>query len=80
MKIDVFPVEDVIGYSSIQQIISRLGNFQYNHMPACRRCRGMDWESVVLKAKANTENYLDGLCLDCMDHSKPQGKNIDDEY
>jgi hypothetical protein len=35
---------------------------------------------VVLKAKANTEKYFDGLCLDCMDHSKPKGKNLDDEY
>ncbi|KAF2833389.1 hypothetical protein CC86DRAFT_461771 [Ophiobolus disseminans] len=70
-KIDVFPVEDVISYSSIQQITGRLGRFEYNHMPACRRCRQMDWESVVLKAKANTEHYFNGLCLDCMDRSKP---------
>jgi hypothetical protein len=40
----------------------------------------MEWEVVVLKAKANTEAYFDGLCLDCMDRSKPQGKDVDDEY
>jgi len=79
-KIDVFPVEDVISYSSVQQIIDRLGDFEYTHKPACRRCRQMDWESTVLKAKANTENYFNGLCLDCMDRSKPHGKNLDDEY
>jgi hypothetical protein len=44
------------------------------------RCRGMEWETVVLKAKSNTEEYFDGLCLDCMGHSKPKGKNLDDEY
>jgi hypothetical protein len=38
----------------------------------------MDWESVVLKAKANIEKYFDGLCLDCMNRSKP--KDLDDEY
>jgi hypothetical protein len=40
-KIDVLPVEDVVSYSSIQQIITRLGNFTYTHVPACMRCRGM---------------------------------------
>jgi hypothetical protein len=44
------------------------------------RCRGMEWDSVVLKAKANTEKYFDGLCLNCMDHSKPKGKNLDEYW
>ncbi|KAH9876071.1 hypothetical protein J1614_003950 [Plenodomus biglobosus] len=44
------------------------------------RCRRIDWESVVLKAKANTENYFDELWLDCMNRSKPKHKNFDDEY
>lgn len=79
-KIDVFPVEDVLSYSSIQQIINRLGAFEYNHKPACMRCRRLEWESVVLKAKTNTVSYFDGLCLDCMDRSKPKGKNLDDKY
>jgi hypothetical protein len=79
-KIDVFPVEDVISYSSVQQIIDRLGDFKYTHMPACMRCRQLDWESTVLKAKSNTEGYFNGLCLDCMDRSKPHGKTPDDEY
>jgi hypothetical protein len=35
------------------------------------RCRQLDWESTVLKAKSNTEGYFNGLCLDCMDRSKP---------
>jgi hypothetical protein len=79
-KIDTFPVEDVFSYSSIQQITDRLGEFKYDFVPACKRCRGMDWVTVVLKAKANTEKYFDGLCLDCMDRSKQKGKNLDDEY
>ncbi|KAF2845779.1 hypothetical protein T440DRAFT_543464 [Plenodomus tracheiphilus IPT5] len=79
-KIDVFPVEDVLSYSSVQQIINRLGRFEYTHKTDCIRCRQLDWESVVLKAKANTENYFDGLCLDCMNRSKPKNKSPDDEY
>ena len=27
-----------------------------------------------------TQGYFDGLCLDCMDRSKPKGKDLDDEY
>jgi hypothetical protein len=79
-KIDVFPVDDVSGYSSIAQITKRLGKFKYDYMPECRRCRGMDWETVVLKAKANTEGYFDGLCLDCMDRSRTPSKFTDSEY
>lgn len=40
----------------------------------------MDWKSVVLKAKANTENYFDESRLDCMNRSKSKNKNLDDEY
>jgi hypothetical protein len=40
----------------------------------------MDWESVVLKAKAHTEAYFDGLCLDCMDRSKTHGNYAGSEY
>lgn len=68
-KIDVFPVDDVLSYSSVQQIIGRLGDFKYAHKPACMRCRQLDWETTVLKAKANTEAYFDGkrvLFTNCM--------------
>jgi hypothetical protein len=78
-KIDVFPVEDVISYSSIQQIIERLGTFKYTHEPVCNRRRSIDWESIVRAAKSHTENYFDGMCLECMDRSKPQSENLDDE-
>ena len=79
-KIDVFPVEDVISYSSIQNIIDRLDSFKYTHVPDCKRCRNQDWHSIVLKAKAYSESYFNGVCLDCMDRSKPKGKTLDDEY
>lgn len=49
-------------------------------MPDCKRCRNQDWHSVVLKAKTISESYFDGVCLDCMDHSKPNVKTLDDEY
>jgi hypothetical protein len=79
-KIECFPVEDVLFYSSVAQIVGRLGTFKYDYMPACMPCRKMEWETVVLKAKSNTETYFDGLCLDCMDRSKPKGEGSDDKY
>jgi hypothetical protein len=79
-RINVFPVEDVVSHSSITQICQRLKDFEYTYQPECRRCRGLDWLSTVLKAKSNTEGYFQGLCLDCMDRSKRKGDNADEEY
>jgi hypothetical protein len=76
----MFPVDDVVSSSSVQQIINSLAAFSYGHTAACVRCNNRDWESVVLKAKANANQYFDGLCLDCMDRSNPQGKDLDDDY
>lgn len=50
-RIDVFPVEDVISHSFIIQICQRLKDFKYTYKPDCRRCKGLDWSSIVLKAK-----------------------------
>ena len=41
-KIDVFPVDDVLNYSSVQQIITRLADFSYGHTAACARCNRLD--------------------------------------
>jgi hypothetical protein len=35
---------------------------------------------VVYEAVATTEKYYDGLCLDCMNRSKPNGHYDDAEY
>ncbi|KAF2127412.1 hypothetical protein P153DRAFT_345064 [Dothidotthia symphoricarpi CBS 119687] len=79
-KIDAWPVDDVLNHSSISQVVRRLKGFQYNHVPKCKRCRGIDWETIVLKAQSNTDGYFNGMCLDCMDRSKPKGEDLDDEY
>jgi hypothetical protein len=79
-KCDAWPVDDVLSYSSIAQVVRRLKDFNYNYTPQCNRCRGIDWETVVLKAQSNTLGYFNGMCLDCMDRSNPRGKDLDDEY
>ncbi|KAI4629172.1 uncharacterized protein J4E87_003433 [Alternaria ethzedia] len=79
-KCDAWPVDDVLNYSSIGQVVRRLKAFDYAYTAKCNRCRSIDWESTVLKAMSNTLGYFNGMCLDCMDRSKPRGDNLDDEY
>ncbi|KAL1797251.1 hypothetical protein ACET3X_003857 [Alternaria dauci] len=79
-KCDAWPVDDVLNYSSIGQIVRRLKAFDYAYTPKCNRCRGIDWETIVLKAVSNTLGYFNGMCLDCMDRSKPRGDILNDEY
>ncbi|RMZ66069.1 MFS transporter [Pyrenophora seminiperda CCB06] len=81
-KCNAWPVDDVLNYSSITQVVRRLKAFSYNYTPKCARCRSVDWETIVLKAQSNTLGYFNGMCLDCMHRSKPPcgGGTPDDEY
>ena len=79
-KCNAWPVDDVLSYSSVIQVARRLKAFDYNYTPKCARCRSIDWETIVLKAQTNTLGYFNGMCLDCMDRSKPRGEDPDDEY
>jgi hypothetical protein len=94
VKIDAFPVDDVLSRASYNDIIDRLERFELDWTPPCDRCRRIDWVSsgryeallsstslyLVRLAAQATEAYFDGLCLDCMKHSKPRGRDLDAEY
>jgi hypothetical protein len=54
--------------------------FSFEYKLACRRCSSIDWNYVIQITRQATQGYFDGLCLDCMDRSKPKGKGLDDEY
>ncbi|CAA9964096.1 hypothetical protein PTMSG1_07455 [Pyrenophora teres f. maculata] len=79
-KCNAWPVDDVLNYSSINQVVGRLKAFDYDYTPKCARCRSIDWETIVLKARTNTLGYFNGMCLDCMNRSKPRGETLDNEY
>lgn len=79
-KCDAWPVDDVLNYSSIGQVVRRLKAFDYAYTPKCNRCCSIDWETIVFKAISNTLGYFNGMCLDCMYRSKPRGDNLDEEY
>jgi hypothetical protein len=61
-------------------LLSRLGSFALGITGACNACN-IDWKQQAEQAKTITRGYFDGLCLDCMDKSKPpHGKDPDELY
>lgn len=66
--------------NSIDVILSRLEKFTYQAPDsACGTCR-KNYDSVVATARERVARYFDGLCLDCMDRSKPKTGDRDDDY
>ncbi|KAL5404395.1 hypothetical protein PMIN06_008958 [Paraphaeosphaeria minitans] len=80
VRIDAFTIEDALQRSSFHEILDRMKDFSFDYNPECRRCRSIDWVYVVQMTRQAAQAYFDGLCLDCMDRSKPEGKEMDDEY
>ncbi|KAL8678703.1 MAG: hypothetical protein Q9186_004978 [Xanthomendoza sp. 1 TL-2023] len=78
--IEVWPIEKVFQKSSMATTIDRLAKFSYEpHSSACRDCR-KDYKALVQVAREKTKRYFDGLCLDCLDASKPKTSNTDTDY
>ncbi|OJJ96891.1 hypothetical protein ASPACDRAFT_46419 [Aspergillus aculeatus ATCC 16872] len=91
-RISVWPFEDCMRHSSIDDLVFRMRLFNAREMRAytdprtqkpvdCSRC-GHDWKAVVAGAAKRVEGYFDGLCLDCMDHTKnlEKGGDRDRDY
>jgi hypothetical protein len=80
VKVQVYPLETVFPKTSMNTLLSRLGSFDLGATGACYTCN-IDWKQQAKQAKTITQGYFDGLCLDCMDKSKPpRGKNSDELY
>ena len=61
-------------------ILTRLNSFSFEaRKDACRSCR-IDYKKHVAAAQIKTRSYFDGLCLDCMDITKPVTKDADMDY
>ena len=84
MKVCARPPENVPQYSSTNDIVSWLSKFSYTPttttctapFPGCHK--GLD--DIVEEACRRTARDFDGLCLDCMDRSKPKRENDDEGY
>ena len=77
----VWPLEDIGRYTTMQTIIERLENFNYNVAEGtCMRCRYPKYDTVALQASEVTESYFQGLCLDCMARKNPKLRDHDEDY
>lgn len=77
---NVWPLEQEAQRQSINAIIEKLKGFQYEPpSSACMCCRD-DYDSHVAAASAYVASYFDGLCLNCMDRSKPKTGDSDNDY
>ena len=62
-------------------VLGLLEKFSYEaKKDACVRYCRKDFKAIVKAAQTKTKNYLDGLCLDCMDKSNPVTGNADTDY
>ena len=58
--------------TSMTKILERLKNFSFKaRATACAFC-GQNYKDVIDDVIARVGEYFDGLCLDCLDRSKPK--------
>ena len=64
----------------VNDILDALENFSYQ--PAVITCSWciQDYTGMMDSAVKKTRKYFDGLCLDCMDPSKPKTGDEDSDY
>ncbi|KAI4126790.1 MAG: hypothetical protein LQ338_003575 [Usnochroma carphineum] len=78
--IDVWPLETIFLRNSIDDILQNLTKFSYEaSASACGKCR-QDYKGIVARVASSVRGYFNGLCLDCLDHSKPKTGDIDQDY
>ena len=62
------------------EILQRLEKFKFEaKSSACGTCR-QDYKGKVTGIKKYVAGYFDGLCLDCLDRSKPKLGDADMDY
>ena len=74
-------MEDAARTRTIQGILASLENFKFSPSSAgsCTAC-SRDYEGIVEHIRKFTESYFDGLCLDCLDKSRPRTGDSDKDY
>ena len=78
--IEVWPLEKMAAKTSINGLLMRLDKFGYHaKSSACANCR-KDYKVIIERVIVRVRSYFDGLCLDCMDRSKPKLQDRDADY
>lgn len=79
-RMGVWPLDRSWSKRQVSQILDGLNTFSYKApQSACRFCQ-KDYEKHVRDAVNYVRRYFDGLCLDCMDKSKPKTEDYDLDY
>ncbi|KAI9710570.1 MAG: hypothetical protein M1820_002706 [Bogoriella megaspora] len=79
-ELRVFPFETTFKDIHLHTMTHRLRDFSYEAAEtACTSCK-RNYNAVVSRAASRADGYFDGLCLDCMDASKPKTGDTDDDY
>ncbi|KAF2133803.1 hypothetical protein P153DRAFT_274428, partial [Dothidotthia symphoricarpi CBS 119687] len=74
-----YPLEKTFSKSSVMMILADLKSFTMKQHGSCSLC-STDWEGEVAHARVMALRYFDGLCIDCMDRSRPKRENGDVDY
>ena len=79
LLLGVWPMEDATRTDSMSDILAYLENFDYSPSTQCSSC-SRDYKKIVKIVREKTRKYFDGLCLDCLDKTKPRTDDSDIDY
>ncbi|KAK8191559.1 hypothetical protein HDK77DRAFT_476580 [Phyllosticta capitalensis] len=82
----IWPLEETLRKDSMETVLHRLQGTDCRRPIWDRNCKGpgrcgsWHWELDLHQAANDMWSKFDGLCLDCMDHSKPKTGDTDEDY
>ncbi|MCJ1235670.1 hypothetical protein MMC14_003641 [Varicellaria rhodocarpa] len=79
LLLGVWPMEDAARTDTIDDILENLEDFRYSPSARCSYC-SRDYDKIVKDVREYTQKYFDGLCLDCLDKTKPRTGDSDIDY
>ena len=81
MNEEIWPLETAVRSSSMENILKVLSGLTFEKQEnVCMQCSSILLDSCVRTAYERTKGYFHGLCLDCMDKSKPRFGDEDKDY
>lgn len=78
-KCKIWPMEIRFQKASINELLSRLGDFEIELKDTCSKCR-KSYKRLVELAVSNVKYLLQGLCLDCVRDSGRWAGSEDRDY
>ncbi|PSN72283.1 hypothetical protein BS50DRAFT_569809 [Corynespora cassiicola Philippines] len=79
VRTGAYPLETAFPKYSVEDMLALLDCFHHPFEGGCAFC-AVDWTVQVNCAINLTANHFDGLCLDCMEASRPKHGDVDADY